>query len=289
MTLNADVHEHDGFATSGNAPYALSCQHQPQLSRATVTRLCIFNLILREQNNLKLNMSPLHLCPPFSAMPLTTPSLPTYFISATHGFLSPNPPILNFSNKYYKEWDDIIAKLPSLISSQKLHNAIQQLPTLNTTFLSTDLEIQRAYTILGFLVHAYINSTPNPTNLLPLQLSDPFLAVCGELGMRPVLSYAGLCLWNWSTDAGTIPEAGKLHDLQHLNSIASFTGSRGEDAFYHVPVLIEAEGGPLIPLLLNALVKAEEGDITFVIKALEKCSKTLGRMGEHFDEVISGP
>ena len=64
-----------------------------------------------------------------------------------------------------------------------------------------------------------------------------------------------------------------------MDPIGSFTGSQDEAAFYHVPVLIEAEGGKLVPLLLDAIAAGEAGDETSMRTALTNCSMTIVQMG----------
>jgi indoleamine 2,3-dioxygenase len=222
-------------------------------------------------------------------MALDIPDLNAFGLSRTKGFLSNDPPVLKFSNNYYEKWDDLISKLPNLISSHKINDEIQHLPILNASNLSSELEFRRAYVVLAFLVHAYVwGSTHDgkPVETIPPQLSEPFLHVCGYLGLQPVLSYAGLCLWNWvaEADAKQGPES-LFFELQELKSFASFTGTRGEDAFYHVPVLIEAEGGPLIPLLLDAIAAAQKEDIAFVTEVLDQTAQTFIRMALHLPKM----
>lgn len=72
--------------------------------------------------------------------------------------------------------------------------------------------------------------------------------------------------------------------LANIDALASFTGARGEAAFYHVPVLIEAEGGHLIQCLLEAIEEAQCGRVGSVLDALNDTLSTLARMGQHLGE-----
>ena len=82
-------------------------------------------------------------------------------------------------------------------------------------------------------------------------------------------------------------------ELENLDTLASFTGTRGEAAFYHVPVLVEWEGGHLVGLLVEVLREvalAEEGDaniVQLVQSALEEVTGSLDRMGEHLQKFYS--
>ena len=201
-----------------------------------------------------------------------------YGVSRILGFLSPNRPLRSLPDTYYAPWDDLSPRLPDLLKNQQLEQAIADLPTLDTARLQSDLELQRAYTNLAFLVHGYVWSRSSPCMAIPPQLSDPFLQVCAKLGMRPVVSYAGLCIWNWqSPDVAAVPE------LNSMEMIASFTGTRGEAAFYHVPVLVEYVGGHLVGTLLDAMHAIESGTANIgavVLAALQDASKTIEQMGK---------
>jgi indoleamine 2,3-dioxygenase len=224
-------------------------------------------------------------------MAIYIPKLNEFGLSQTRGFLSNDAPLVKFCDGYYREWDELLEKLPDLISSHKLGDEIKSLPILSTSKLSSELDFRRAYVVLAFLVHGYVwggSQDGKPIETIPPQLSEPFLAVCENLGMQPVLSYAGLCIWNWAVkeDAKSNPED-TFYELEHLKSLGSFTGTRGEDAFYHIPVLVEAEGGPLVSLLLKAIAAAQKEDITFVTNVLNQCAKSFIRMGLHLSKMYS--
>lgn len=94
--------------------------------------------------------------------------------------------------------------------------------------------------------------------------------------MQPVISYAGLCTWNWSL---INPDDGWAVD--NMSTLASFTGTKGEAAFYHIPVLTEYEGGHLIHLLLDALRAASSTAPNWqgsVIAALNSATSAFERM-----------
>lgn len=212
--------------------------------------------------------------------------LSKYGISPTLGFLSPNQPPTAFTSPYYAEWDTIASQLSKLQKSQKLVTKIQQLPILDSGHLESEPEYRRAYVVLGFLIHAYVwGGSSAPMQEVPPQLSEPFLQVCDYLGVQPVLSYSGLVLWNWSVSQDcTLDDS--FPDLSQLESLTSFTGTRGEDAFYHVPVLVEADGGPLIPLLLQAVENGQRGDFAAVCSALETATTTFAKMGSHLPKMF---
>lgn len=201
-----------------------------------------------------------------------------YGVSPKYGFLSPDAPATAFKDPYYQPWDDLIARLSTLISGGELEKAVGALPLLNTSKLRIDVEHRRAYVLLAFLIHGYVWCRSPPNRRVPPQLAEPFLEVCATLGMEPVLSYAGLCSWNWCilNDGGMT--------LENMQTLANFTGTRGEAAFYHVPVLIEAEGGHLVHLLLDAMKEAQQGRPQVVVDALNETKASLVRMGAHLSK-----
>lgn len=205
------------------------------------------------------------------------PDPSNYGISPRFGFLSPDAPSKSFNDPYYEPWDSIIPQLSSLIKSHRLDAQINKLPLLSTDKIKNEVEYQRAYVILAFIAHAYVwQNKDAPNEKIPPQISEPFLKVCMYLGMQPVVSYAGLCSWNWQLRNGGGME------LENLETIASFTGTRGEAAFYHVPVLIEYRGGHLVHLLIDAIRAASNDERATVVAALKGTSESIVRMGNQF-------
>lgn len=218
------------------------------------------------------------------------PDLDAFDISPTLGFLSNHPPRPSFSNPHFAQLDEVAASLPALIATGSLRQRLDSLPYLDPIHLSSEGDHRRAYVVLGFLIHAYVWGGPKenvPLGTIPPQLAEPFLAVCEKLGTEPVLSYAGLCLWNWASKDGAAPSPGGFFELDDLQPMGSFTGGRGEAAFHHVPVLIEAEGGPLVPLLLEAVAATGHGDSDQVIKALIRSTAIIERMKQHLPKLYT--
>lgn len=219
------------------------------------------------------------------------PNLEAFGISRTRGFLSDDRPLASFNNTYYAKWDALLARLPHLLSSHELANEIHGLPVLEIAMLSSEPDFRRAYVVLGFLIQGLVwgeTRQGKAVENIPPQLSEPFLAVCQHLGMAPVLSYAGASLWNW-TAAKHCPAGTDItfHDLLQLRSLGSFTESFDERAFCLVPVLVEAEGGPLIQLLLRAVTACDRGNASFVIDALNRTADILVHMRDHLSKLFS--
>ena len=93
--------------------------------------------------------------------------------------------------------------------------------------------------------------------------------------MPTVATYAGVCLWNWKP----IFDDERLDSLDNLSTLATFTGSLDESWFYLVSVAMEARGGPIIPLMLDAIAAARTGDASTVTECLNGFAERLDELG----------
>ncbi|KIW77358.1 hypothetical protein Z517_09804 [Fonsecaea pedrosoi CBS 271.37] len=184
---------------------------------------------------------------------------------------------------YYAPWCNLLSHLPHLLEAEALQAQVSNLEILTTDHLTTSAHWQRAYVVLGFLTQAFIwQDKRKPSQVVPASLAEPFLEVCSYLGTEPVLSYVGLCLWNWMQRDEEIrsPPLLALADFRAIKSVASFTGTRDEDAFNLVPVMVEAQGAKLIRLMLDTIVADQNGEILDLVSVLDVCVKTLTTMRE---------
>ncbi|KAF2490622.1 Indoleamine 2,3-dioxygenase [Lophium mytilinum] len=198
------------------------------------------------------------------------PKLEDYGMSATTGFLPPNPPLAHLSDPHYTPWESTIANLPRHISSKIIRSSIHALPTLSTTNLNTVPEYQRAYTLLTFLAHAYIWGEQPPAEKLPASLSIPLLEVCDKLDIPPTITYAALCLWNFRPLQGQ-----PLNDPANLKALHTFTATEDESWFYMVSVAIESRGAPIIPNLLSAIEAVRRTDVEALTTNLQAVTDVL--------------
>ncbi|KPI42409.1 Indoleamine 2,3-dioxygenase [Cyphellophora attinorum] len=209
----------------------------------------------------------------------------------------PSEPPLTHLPPPFTQWDDIAASLPTLLSSQDstLHAEITTLPLLSTASLTTIPQLHRAYVVLGFLIHAYVwcDRAVGDTSgaRIPQQLAQPYTDVCRRLGLegRETLAYAGLCSWNWGfkDGAGGIGEGN--WELEKMDCLVSFTGTRDEAVFYLVPVMVEREVQGLVGHLVEVLeiiqpVNGESADgktVGNVTQLLTELGKRLIKMQAH--------
>jgi indoleamine 2,3-dioxygenase len=203
------------------------------------------------------------------------PRLSDYDVSALHGFLPTEPPCDHLSDTYYAHWESIVRNLQSLILTKRLRGVVDKLPILYTDFLHTEAEWRRAYSILGFMAHAYIWGGDMPLDRVPPSLSIPFLATCKHLELPPVATYAGVVLWNWRPLLIEEP----IDNLENIYTLNTFTGSLDESWFYLVSTAIEARGAPIIPLMLSAVAAARYNDSETVTECLRGFAERLDELG----------
>lgn len=86
------------------------------------------------------------------------------------------------------------------------------------------------------------------------------------LAIQPCGTFAAYCLWN----IGYSPTIGNPRlNPDDFVSLCKFTDSKEEEWFYVVSVAIEAQGGRLIPKMLDAIDAVEENDTPRVRSFLE--------------------
>ncbi|KAF7552360.1 hypothetical protein G7046_g7433 [Stylonectria norvegica] len=217
------------------------------------------------------------------------PALADYGLSPTHGFLPDVLPLTRLPDPYYNKWEAIIANLQALILSRRLRGVIDRLPVLSTIGLEHDAEWRRAYSILGFMAHAYIWGGDSPSDRLPSSIAVPLGQVSQRLDMPPAATYAAVCLWNFKP----LFVDEDIDNLENLASLTTFTGAIDESWFYLVSVAIEARGAPIISLMLTAIAAARHSDSATVARCLRTFAERLTdltnllqRMHESCDPVI---
>ncbi|RYP08935.1 hypothetical protein DL764_001588 [Monosporascus ibericus] len=203
------------------------------------------------------------------------PNLADYGISPKHGFLPDVLPLTRLPDPYYNKWEAIAANLQNLILSKRLRGVIDRLPVLSTVGLEHDAEWRRAYTLLTFFAHGYIWGGDTPCDRVPPSISVPLLEICKHLEVPPVSTYAASVLWNFKP----LFMDEDIDDLDNLATLLTFTGSLDESWFYLVSVAIEARGGPIITLMLDAVAAARRGDSATVTRCLCTFAERLDDLG----------
>ncbi|KAL3482213.1 Indoleamine 2,3-dioxygenase [Aspergillus californicus] len=212
-----------------------------------------------------------------------------YGLSPDTGFLPSEPPLEQLPDPFYSKWEWIVCNIQPLLLSRRMRGAVDAMPLLSTSYLQTEPEWRRAYSILGFILHGYVWCGPKPAERIPPQLTVPLLEVCEHLELPPVATYAGLVLWNFKPIFTDEP----ADDVNNLACLNTLTGSLDEQWFYLISVAIEARGGPAISLVLQAIAAARIGKSMIVTECLQALAEMideigtlLERMYEHNDPYV---
>jgi indoleamine 2,3-dioxygenase len=220
------------------------------------------------------------------------PRLSDFDVSPLNGFLPTEPPCARLPDPYYDPWERIIGNLQALVSTKRLRREVDSLPILSTSLLREEAEWRRAYSILGFITHAFIWGGDIPTDVsrrkdrfelvadslvqrIPPPVSIPFLSTCEHLELPPVATYAGTVLWNWRALNHFEP----VDNLENIFTLHTLTGSLDESWFFLVSVAIEARSAPMIPLMLDAVEAARYNDQDAVMESLRRFAERLDELG----------
>ncbi|WYZ36095.1 hypothetical protein EsH8_X_000742 [Colletotrichum jinshuiense] len=190
-----------------------------------------------------------------------------------NGFLPAEAPLKVLSNPYFSSWEKIIQHLPELLKAGKLRREVDALPVLSTDMLRNEAEWRRSYVILIFLAHAYVWGGEKAEEILPPAVSVPLLRVSKHLEVPPVATYAGLNLWNF------LSTTNDFTDLESLESLHTFTGTKDEAWFYLVSVAMEAQGARIMTDMLTALESIKTRDYETITKALDGLSANIRKIG----------
>lgn len=93
------------------------------------------------------------------------PKLEDYSISYRNGFLPDHLPLRRLPDRYYEPWEDIIDNLQPLILTKRIRTSVKRLPLLSISRLRSEAELQRAYSILGFMSHSFIWGGDQPADV----------------------------------------------------------------------------------------------------------------------------
>ncbi|KAK4195353.1 Indoleamine 2,3-dioxygenase [Triangularia verruculosa] len=227
-------------------------------------------------------MSPCEPLPATKASPSEMPrGLLEDFGVTSNAFLPENQPLSRLPHPYYAPWEAIASSLSSHIQQQTLRREVDRLPVLSTDRLTSEPEWRRAYVVLGFLTHAYVWGGEVASEILPPSITVPLLSVSNHLSLPPVATYAAVNLWNFSSVSPT----SDLTDLDALTALHTFTGTQDESWFYMVSVAMEAQGGPIIPVMLSSLSALQHHDLPTVTECLNEITSCIHKLGVLLDRM----
>ena len=195
------------------------------------------------------------------------------FAVTCNAFLPEDSPSEILSDAYYSPWEAIASNLPQLIDNGCIRSEVDQMPLLSTERLATDADWRRAYVLLGFMTHAYVWGGETPEEILPPQVTVPFLKVSSHLELPPVLTYAAANLWNFKSSIDDFT------DLSSLDTLVSFTGTESEAWFLLISVAMEARGADIIQTMVHALHAVKTRDYEVITDALRRLADCIDGVG----------
>ncbi|KAJ2065012.1 tryptophan 2,3- dioxygenase [Coemansia sp. S146] len=203
--------------------------------------------------------------------------LEDYDISPTNGFLPTKPPLKRLLDPYYEPWEQIMDRFNQYLLAHHIRPLVRKMPVLDTSKLTTEAEYQRAFTILGFMAHAFVwgrnGAVSEPASeFLPASISVPWVTVADYLQLNPVICCAAVCHWNWQI---LDEDAEDPMNIDNLGTIHTFSGSMDESWFYLVTTAIEAKGARGLNAILSAISGVERNDTELVTHALNAIAQSL--------------
>lgn len=130
--------------------------------------------------------------------------------------------------------------------------------------------------------------TANRHQILPPQISIPFLKIAAHVEMPPGVSYAATNIWNFTSKNGD-----DFSNVDNLEVIASFTGTKDEVWFLMLSVAMEAQAAGIIQIMIDAIAAIPDKNYPVITRALgelgaciQMVSTLLGRMYEGCDPLV---
>ncbi|KAK5987061.1 Indoleamine 2,3-dioxygenase nanC [Cladobotryum mycophilum] len=163
------------------------------------------------------------------------------FAVTKNAFLPEESPSTFLSDPYYEPWEVIAQHLPTLIESRRIHKTVGELPILTTERLRSQAEWRRAYVLLAFITHAHIWGGDKPCEILPPQITIPFLRVSAHL---------------------ELPRR-----------------TESESWFFLISVAMEAKAGSILQTMTTALKAVKSRNYEVIIDALNELRKCIEGVG----------
>ncbi|KAI0636672.1 Indoleamine 2,3-dioxygenase, partial [Trametes polyzona] len=159
-----------------------------------------------------------------------------------------------------------------LASGERWRQQLRSWPVLDASRLGDRLPVlRRAHTVLAFLMHFYIHSSPpqhaEEQIVVPRSISIPLLHVSGKLDLPPILTFADIVLWNWEFINPALPLT--VDNIRYVNL---FSGTETEHNFYLLSAAAELKGVEMLQIFerfMNMSCLNERSAIAAVARDLE--------------------
>ena len=216
---------------------------------------------------------------------MATLDLQQFDVYEETGFIPREEPEKALSDTF-KPWEELVAKLPVLLSTKCLRKKATSLPLVLPEELSclSEREWWRAYVLLCYICHAYIwgEGEKNLVDVLPENLSIPWCAVAKHLGLPPIATHAAVVLHNWRKLDPSGPLSG-----DNMRIYASFTGTEDENWFSIATALVEleaAKGIRVVSHVFQCITECDDvglqGCLVDVKQSINLMEKAISQMKE---------
>lgn len=154
----------------------------------------------------------------------------------------------------------------------------------STTFLTISQK-KFFHSVLSMIIQKYMwgNETSQVLNIIPKEIGLPFYEVSTDLGLPPILVYAGYVLYNWSYKDPNQP-----FSLENIKPNYILCHTYSQEWFMKIHMATEAQGSKALSSMLKIKKYIVEGNnpkikksLKKVISAIKGCSDVIGRMPEH--------
>ncbi|XP_048259227.1 myoglobin [Haliotis rufescens] len=202
--------------------------------------------------------------------------LSKYHVSKDIGFLL--EPLQDVLPDYFEPWNRLAKSLPELVASHKFRDAVKEMPLLDQSKLAGYRQKRLAHLQLVLITSGYLwqEGEGGAVQRLPECVSKPLWNVSNDLGLKPVLTYADICLTNCKVKNG---------DIEVMYNLP---GGAGTEWFLKVSGLVELAFGKSGQAVQNVLDGAKANDkakmasgFTDLTAAIGNMQTTLARMNEN--------
>ena len=154
-----------------------------------------------------------------------------YDVSDEWGFI-PNPiqkPNLSCLPSSYEPWEQLLDNSVELMEMERFREEANKLPLLSTDDLTNESHWRRAYVVLTMLSTTYIwmGKETDVANCLPKQLAIPWVKASEMLGLRPIVTYSAVVLFNFNLINATGDPKEDLK-AENIEIVHTFTGTEDE-------------------------------------------------------------
>nr|P51537.2 RecName: Full=Myoglobin [Haliotis madaka]AAB31096.1 myoglobin [Haliotis madaka]BAA09586.1 indoleamine dioxygenase-like myoglobin [Haliotis madaka]BAI22679.1 myoglobin [Haliotis discus] len=202
--------------------------------------------------------------------------LSKYHVSKDIGFLL--EPLQDVLPDYFEPWNRLAKSLPELVASHKFRDAVKEMPLLDQSKLAGYRQKRLAHLQLVLITSGYLwqEGEGGAVQRLPECVSKPLWNVSNDLGLKPVLTFADICLTNCKVKNG---------DIEVMYNLP---GGAGTEWFLKVCGLVELAFGKSGQAIQNVLDGAKANDkakmasgFTDLTAAIGNMQTALARMNEN--------